>query len=120
MKTDILTPKDLFTKDVRYLIPTFQRPYIWNQDDQWEPLWDDIRNTAEIYLDGLKQHGEDPNAAVKAEAAAKPHFLGAIVLQQHPTAPSDIEERYVIEQVLIEHGIKLHPSNRAWKLFSED
>ena len=28
MHTDILTPKDLFQKDVRYTIPPFQRPYV--------------------------------------------------------------------------------------------
>ena len=38
MKTDILNPKDLFQKDVRYTIPLFQRPYVWTQDEQWEPL----------------------------------------------------------------------------------
>jgi uncharacterized protein with ParB-like and HNH nuclease domain len=32
MKADILTHKSLFQKDVRYVIPTFQRPYVWNQD----------------------------------------------------------------------------------------
>ena len=36
MHTDILTPKDLFQKAVRYTIPPFQRPYVWSQDDQWE------------------------------------------------------------------------------------
>ncbi len=24
---------------MRYLVSTFQRPYVWNQEDQWEPLW---------------------------------------------------------------------------------
>ena len=51
MKADTLTLKNIFQKDVRYVIPTFQRPYVWNQDDQWEPLWDDVRNTAERYLE---------------------------------------------------------------------
>ncbi len=37
MKADILTLKALFQKDVRYVIPTFQRPYVWNQEDQWKP-----------------------------------------------------------------------------------
>ena len=27
-------------KRVRYTIPPFQRPYVWSQDDQWEPLWE--------------------------------------------------------------------------------
>lgn len=31
MKADILTLKALFQKPVRYVIPTFQRPYVWNQ-----------------------------------------------------------------------------------------
>ena len=53
MKTDILTPKALFRKDIRYTIPVFQRPYVWTQDEQWEPLWEDVRNTAENYLDEL-------------------------------------------------------------------
>ena len=55
MHTDILTPKDLFQKDVRYTIPPFQRPYVWNQDDQWEPLWEDVRNVAENYLEELEK-----------------------------------------------------------------
>ena len=37
MHTDILTPKDLFQKEVRYTIPPFQRPYVWSQDDQSAP-----------------------------------------------------------------------------------
>ena len=47
VKAEILTLKALFQKDVRYVIPTFQRPYVWNQEDQWEPLWNDVRNIAE-------------------------------------------------------------------------
>ena len=40
MHTDILTLKDLIQKEVRYTIPPFQRPYVWSQDRQWEPLWE--------------------------------------------------------------------------------
>ena len=47
MKADTLTPRTLFQKDVRYVIPIFQRPYVWNQDDHWKPLWNDVRNTDE-------------------------------------------------------------------------
>ena len=94
MKTDILNPKDLFQKDVRYTIPLFQRPYVWTQDDQWEPLWDDVRNVAENYLEGLERSGHD---AVAAERATAGHFLGAVVLQQVPTAARHIEQREVID-----------------------
>ena len=95
MKSDILSLKALFQKNVHYVIPTFQRPYVWNQEDQWEPLWDDVRNTAERYLDELERLGSDRRT--EAENAATPHFLGAVVLQQQPTATIDIEQRHVID-----------------------
>ena len=94
MHTDILTPKDLFQKDVRYTIPPFQRPYVWNQDDQWEPLWEDVRNVAENYLEELEK--SDGNG-VEAEKGTGPHFLGAVVLKQIPTAAKDIDQREVID-----------------------
>ena len=37
MKADTTNLKSLFQKDVRYVIPVFQRPYAWNQEEQWEP-----------------------------------------------------------------------------------
>ena len=94
MHTDILTPKDLFQKDVRYTIPSFQRPYVWSQDEQWEPLWEDVRNVAENYLEALEQFGNDE---VEAEQQTSPHFLGAVVLKQVPTRAKDIDQREVID-----------------------
>ena len=82
MHTDILNPKDLFQKQVRYTIPAFQRPYVWSQEDQWEPLWDDVRNVAENYLEELEQAGSN---RVQAEQQTAPHFLGAVVCMV-PTA----------------------------------
>ena len=94
MHTDILTPKDLFQKEVPYIIPPFQRPYVWSQDDQWEPLWEDVRNVAENYLEELERSGND---GVEAEQRTSPHFLGAVVLKQIPTAARDIDQREVID-----------------------
>ena len=67
MHTDILTPKDLFQKEVRYAIPPFQRPYVWSQDDQREPLWEDVRNVAENYLEELER--SDDNGAIELDEA---------------------------------------------------
>ena len=94
MKADTLTLKALFQKDVRYVIPTFQRPYVWNQDDQWEPFWNDVRNTAERYLDELALAG---GRSALAEERTGTHFMGAVVLQQQPTASAEIETRSVID-----------------------
>ena len=94
MHTDILNPKNLFQKQVCYTIPTFQRPYVWSQEDQWEPLWNDVRNVAENYLEALALPDND---SLEAERQTTPHFLGAVVLQQVPTASKDIEQREVID-----------------------
>ncbi len=94
MKADTLTLKALFQKDVRYVIPMFQRPYVWDQDGQWEALWDDLRNVAEWYLDELRS--ADGNS-VLAEERARTHFMGAVVLQQQPTPSAEIETRTVID-----------------------
>ena len=94
MNTDILTPKDLFQKEVRYTIPTFQRPYVWTQDDRWEPFWEDVRNVAEDYLDELERAGNDD---IEASQRTSPHFLGALVLKQVPTGAKHIDRRDVID-----------------------
>lgn len=88
-----MTLTDLFEKTARHVIPTFQRPYVWEQDTQWEPLWDDVRVTAERYFEGQGTGGDD----VAAFASTPPHFLGTIVLQEQPFGSNDIEPRLVID-----------------------
>jgi hypothetical protein len=68
-----LTPRDLFDGKVIYEVPSFQRPYVWTEEDQWQPLWDDIQRVAETALAAGAQR--DPNDAGG-------HFLGAVVLKQ--------------------------------------
>ncbi|APW46818.1 DUF262 domain-containing protein [Rhodoferax antarcticus] len=50
-------------------MPFYQRAYVWTLRDQWEPLWDDIRDKAE----GRFNKGK-----------VTPHFLGAVVLDPQP------------------------------------
>ena len=95
MEANILKLRDLFQKDIRYLIPTFQRPYVWNQEDQWEPLWDDVRGTAERYLHEQDVAGPGNDATALDRSPA--HFLGAIVLQQQLFPANEIEPRLVID-----------------------
>ena len=94
MITNILTPTQLFQFNIRYTIPEFQRRYVWEQEGQWEPLWDDLRNTAETYLEELDRSGLNPLAADQNTSA---HFLGAVVIQQVPVAVMDIQRREVID-----------------------
>ena len=82
MDANTLVPTKLFEKTVIYEIPEFQRPYVWGQEEQWEPLWEDVCNTAEGYLDDEK---------------GAPHFMGAIVLQQRLTGAQRFETHMVVD-----------------------
>ncbi len=94
METNILTPTDLFEVRIRYVIPDFQRRYVWGQEEQWEPFWEDVQNTAEDYLEHLAVSGDDSLAAAKR---SHPHFMGAVVLQQVSTAVPQVAQREVID-----------------------
>jgi len=88
MQANTLTPQKLFEHQVRYVIPVFQRPYVWKIEKQWEPLWDDVRAVAEELLDAKASSGNQP---------VPPHFLGAVVLDQQPSPAGYIAIRHVID-----------------------
>jgi alkylated DNA nucleotide flippase Atl1 len=67
METHVRTPQDVFMQPQHLVVPPFQRPYVWEKEEQWAPLWQDVRRLAERGLD-------------QAFADVK-HFLGAIVVQ---------------------------------------
>ncbi len=90
MQSQTLTPFKLFSGHNRFVVPLFQRPYVWNREDQWEPLWDDVRAVAERLV-------EAPNAGPFAPPNVPPHFLGAIVLEQQPVPAAFIDVRHVID-----------------------
>ena len=79
MKPATHTVNELFERDVRYVVPLYQRPYVWDEEDQWEPLWDDIH----VLLD------HQVNGELVGENSWS-HFLGAIVLEQETQAPGAI------------------------------
>lgn len=85
MKTDRATLKTLLGKDIQYQIPLYQRPYVWEEEKQWQPLWEDVCNIADDYIEHLE------------EDSIKPHFIGAIVLKQIKTKTSELEKRLVID-----------------------
>lgn len=85
MKADTIDLAAIFGQPVRYLVPMFQRPYVWKKDTEWIPLWEDIRSVLERQLD------ENPNNN------AIPHFLGAVVLDQVLMPVGMVQTRYVID-----------------------
>lgn len=77
-------PKDLFEGRKHFEIPPFQRPYVWNEEDQWAPLWDDIIRVSESHL-------RDEGQPVRA------HFLGAIVFQLNQATSAGLTTHEVID-----------------------
>ncbi|HFD87441.1 MAG TPA: DUF262 domain-containing protein [Gammaproteobacteria bacterium] len=73
----------IFEKKLRLEVPLFQRQYVWNEEQQWAPLWEDISRKMGEYLEGRKD--------------APVHFLGAMVLDQKQTPTSHVEKRQVID-----------------------
>ena len=89
MQAQTHTPAGIFGHHIRYVVPLFQRPYVWTRDDQWNPLWEDVRTLTERLLDA-------PPATYGAPPAP-PHFLGAIVLDQQLSPAGFIGIRHVID-----------------------
>lgn len=65
MNSDDLSVQQLFQDRKQYLVPFYQRSYVWTLKNQWDQLWEDVKGKAEDRLNSVKP---------------KPHFLGAIVL----------------------------------------
>jgi len=85
VKPDKANAKDLFEKKRRYDIPAFQRPYVWNEEDQWAPLWEDVVRVSEGHI--VRDH-ERPVAA---------HFMGAVVVEWTEGSSTGVERYDVID-----------------------
>jgi len=83
MKANSITLHDIFGSDIRYIVPLFQRPYVWNKNNNWQPLWEDIIYLAEQYL----ENNDDIN----------PHFIGAIVIE-----PDFVQSGHIISKQIID------------------
>ncbi len=80
MRADAVALLTIFDRKLRLEVPLFQRQYVWSQEEQWEPLWDDISRKFSEYLEGRKD--------------APIHFLGAMVLDQKQTPTTHVEKRH--------------------------
>ncbi len=50
MKVHKVSLADLFSNRKRYVVPLFQRAYVWSRDRQWQPLWQDVVDRAEAVI----------------------------------------------------------------------
>ena len=84
MKTRDIQVRSLFGSDVQHVIPLFQRHYVWDREEQWKPLWEDMREKAHQRLseDQIQQFT---------------HFTGAIVIQQKHTSVNEVQTYEIID-----------------------
>lgn len=87
MKTDmqstICSIREIYNGNIQYIIPLYQRSYVWTENSQWEPLWEDIENKFKLHLENQEN--------------TYPHFLGAVVLQQQKFNSQNLKTFYVID-----------------------
>ena len=65
--TQVTAVRQAFASAKQYVVPSYQRNYVWTQAEQWEPLWDDLMALTERIRAGSSQHA---------------HFLGTIITRQ--------------------------------------
>jgi uncharacterized protein with ParB-like and HNH nuclease domain len=82
MKAAKLTVNGLFDPNERREAPLFQRPYVWKEESNWEPLWESVKSLAEKRVVGK---------------GLRPHFLGTVVLDQLRTPSGDLHARQLID-----------------------
>ncbi len=82
MQADKRTLSEILSPDIRFVAPLFQRPYVWNQVENWEPLWNALSEVVNRRL-----NGKNP----------RPYFMGAIVLDKLHGSTGTVPSREIID-----------------------
>src|SRR5690349_6275129 len=85
MQPNYLELVKIFGAETRYTVPLFQRSYVWSQEEQWQPLWDDLSDLADRVL------------TTEADKTVAGHFLGTVVLEQAKSKTGTIGRREIID-----------------------
>ena len=83
MQANPRTIDKLFDGQSRYVVPMFQRLYVWAQDPQWSTLWEDVIEKASLRLEGK---------------SGNPHYLGALIIEGvKPSSAREVTRLLVID-----------------------
>ncbi len=74
MNTLITAMNQTFPPLKQWVIPSYQRNYVWTEEGQWTPLWEDLMALTERVRE-----------ADSGGADAEPHFLGTIITKHSPS-----------------------------------
>jgi len=73
------------TQPQRLVVPLFQRPYDWNEENDRKRLWNDM-------------HRMEEKLTSQPGARQYPHFFAAVVLQQVLSANGFMQGRSIIDR----------------------
>lgn len=83
MQANPRSVSELFNSQLRYVVPMFQRLYVWQRAPQWETLWEDVVEKAALRI---------------AEKETNAHYLGALIIEGvKPTSPREVKRFLVID-----------------------
>lgn len=83
MQANPRTLDTLFSSQLRYIVPMFQRLYVWQQKPQWETLWEDIAEKANLQIAGVP---------------TTPHYLGALIIDGvKAESPREVKRFLIID-----------------------
>src|ERR1700683_1488137 len=83
MQANPRSVSELFNSQLRYVVPMFQRLYVWQQSPQWETLWEDVAEKAALRI---------------AKKETNAHYLGALIIEGvKPTSPREVKRFLVID-----------------------
>lgn len=97
MQADTKTIREVLVGEHRYVVPPYQRPYVWERDRQWVPLWEDVVATIDRLAEARTDADFKGARASAADNSVAPHFMGAIVLEQLPTSAGEIDRRAIVD-----------------------
>lgn len=79
----------IFFDNHRYEIPMFQRPYVWSENRNWAPLWEDIAAIADGVVADMES-GDWPEEPPT-------YFLGSVVVKTAPNHPQRLSGSILID-----------------------
>jgi hypothetical protein len=73
----------LFAAQARYVVPMFQRLYVWGENPQWQTLWEDVTEKAAERLKGVSTNA---------------HYLGALIIEGvRPSSGNEVTRLLLID-----------------------
>ena len=93
MDTNDRDINDLFNGNKVFVVPRYQRLYVWTEEDHWDPLWDDVEHIADRLLgDAMQRQSKEID-----HSTAESHFFGTLVLKPRRASLNSAAKWQVID-----------------------